>query len=237
MLPGLWTPLIPCASQSSGPEKSQSSAAETTVTTWISVKVNMMKLLQPLSSQKVREHHMTLVLSAVDELSPIYAYQSSLLLKWVAQLTYYFLLSFLFLKTLKRTLCAAMAHRMSHHLAAASTTGVPIRSTLFLGNRAYGSAAVAVYEDYSEDEYVETLREPRLGTEKSVPGRGVQWVIMGDKSAKKHLFAERLSKLLEVPHISMGSLVRQELNPRSSLYKKVRIFILSIINLVESCSQ
>ncbi|KAM2014334.1 hypothetical protein ACFX16_045005 [Malus domestica] len=51
-----------------------------------------------------------------------------------------------------------------------------------------------------------------------VPGRRVQWVLIGDRGAKKHLYAERLSKLLEVPHISMGSLFRQELNPRSSLY-------------------
>ncbi|KAM1014946.1 hypothetical protein ACFX1T_044701 [Malus domestica] len=51
-----------------------------------------------------------------------------------------------------------------------------------------------------------------------VPGRGVQWVLIGDRGAKKHLYADRLSKLLEVPHISTGSLFRQELNPRSSLY-------------------
>ncbi|KAK9271749.1 hypothetical protein L1049_002112 [Liquidambar formosana] len=55
----------------------------------------------------------------------------------------------------------------------------------------------------------------------SESGRGVQWVIMGEPGAKKHLYAERLSKLLEVPHISMGSLVRQELNPLSSLYKQI----------------
>ncbi|XP_008231147.1 PREDICTED: probable adenylate kinase 7, mitochondrial [Prunus mume] len=54
-----------------------------------------------------------------------------------------------------------------------------------------------------------------------VPGRGIQWVLIGDRGAKKHLYTERLSKLLDVPHISMGTLVRQELNPRSSLYKQI----------------
>ncbi|KAA8530117.1 hypothetical protein F0562_004826 [Nyssa sinensis] len=44
---------------------------------------------------------------------------------------------------------------------------------------------------------------------------------MGDPFAKKHLYAERLSKLLQVPHISMGTLVRQELHPYSSLYKQI----------------
>ncbi|KAI3473855.1 hypothetical protein Pfo_028036 [Paulownia fortunei] len=52
-------------------------------------------------------------------------------------------------------------------------------------------------------------------------GRGVQWVIMGDPMARRHVYAERLAKLLDVPHISMGSLVRQELNPNSPLYKKI----------------
>lgn len=57
----------------------------------------------------------------------------------------------------------------------------------------------------------------------SVPDRGVQWVVMGYPGAQRHVYAERLSRLLEVPHISMGSLVRQELNPRSSLYKQAGV--------------
>ncbi|KAL0351122.1 UNVERIFIED_CONTAM: putative adenylate kinase, mitochondrial [Sesamum radiatum] len=52
-------------------------------------------------------------------------------------------------------------------------------------------------------------------------GRGVQWVIMGDPMVRRHVYAERLAKLLDVPHISMGSLVKQELNPNSPLYKKI----------------
>ncbi|KAF2305963.1 hypothetical protein GH714_009172 [Hevea brasiliensis] len=52
-------------------------------------------------------------------------------------------------------------------------------------------------------------------------GRGVQWVLIGDSGAQKHVYAEKLSKLLQVPHISMGALLRQELNPSSSLYKQI----------------
>nr|AFK45585.1 unknown [Lotus japonicus] len=45
--------------------------------------------------------------------------------------------------------------------------------------------------------------------------------MIGEPGTKRHLFAEKLSKLLEVPHISMASLLRQELNPRSSLYQQI----------------
>lgn len=96
------------------------------------------------------------------------------------------------------------------------------------GSRSYGCAAQLQYDyDYSEgeeeEEQSEPYHDPRLmsDTEGSFSGRGVQWVVIGEPGAKKHVYAERLSKLLEVPHISMGSLVRQELNPLSSLYKQV----------------
>ncbi|KAM1075704.1 hypothetical protein ACFX13_023664 [Malus domestica] len=101
-----------------------------------------------------------------------------------------------------------------------------------LGNmerRAYGSAVAQLqydddyyYDDQDEEEERrKATRNRMLDSDGRVPGRGVQWVLIGDRGAKKHLYAERLSKLLEVPHISMGSLVRQELNPRSSLYKQI----------------
>ncbi|KAL5797162.1 hypothetical protein ACOSQ2_001982 [Xanthoceras sorbifolium] len=94
-------------------------------------------------------------------------------------------------------------------------------------SRPFGSAAAAQlsYDYYEEEEYGlhEELNEPmvRIGTAGSAPRRGVQWLLIGDPGVKKHVYAEKLSKLLEVPHISMGSLVRQELNPRSSLYKQI----------------
>uniref|UniRef100_A0A2N9GHY9 adenylate kinase n=1 Tax=Fagus sylvatica TaxID=28930 RepID=A0A2N9GHY9_FAGSY len=102
---------------------------------------------------------------------------------------------------------------------------VPLRLRL-LSPRTYGSASAAQLQyDYSEDEVEEEERMPRGMAETEgwdwVPGRGVQWVLMGDRGIKRHVYGERLSKLLEVPHISMGTLVRQELHPRSSLYKQI----------------
>lgn len=108
-----------------------------------------------------------------------------------------------------------------------------------VSSRAYGSSAAAQlqydYDDYYEEEDHQLLRhepKPMVGTDGWVPERGVQWVLMGDRGVKKHVYAERLSKLLEVPHISMGSLVRQELNPRSSLYKQVdfSIFLFLLVS-------
>ncbi|KAI3784642.1 hypothetical protein L1987_43745 [Smallanthus sonchifolius] len=86
--------------------------------------------------------------------------------------------------------------------------------------RSYGSAAQLQY-DYDDDyDYNESPSEMEdsLG---SVSGRGVQWVVMGDPLTNRQMYAEKLSQLLKVPHISMGTLVRQELNPRSSLYKQI----------------
>ncbi|GLU11436.1 hypothetical protein SLE2022_281830 [Rubroshorea leprosula] len=95
--------------------------------------------------------------------------------------------------------------------------------------RGYGSAAAVELDydydyDYYEDEQFQLDRhrvEPRADTAGAAPGRGVQWVLIGEPGVKRYIYAERLSKLLQVPHISMGTLVRQELNPRSSLYKQI----------------
>lgn len=65
-------------------------------------------------------------------------------------------------------------------------------------------------------------------TKEWVPLRGVQWVFIGFKT--KHLYAERLSKLLEVPHISISSILRQDLSPRSSLYKQVRFVFFKVFS-------
>lgn len=86
--------------------------------------------------------------------------------------------------------------------------------------RFYGSAAQLQY-DYDDDyDYNESPSEMEdsLG---SVSGRGVQWVVMGDPHTNRQMYAEKLSQILKVPHISMGTLVRQELHPRSSLYKQI----------------
>lgn len=93
--------------------------------------------------------------------------------------------------------------------------------------RSYGSAAAQLadydYDDYEYEEYQNRNYCVMEESEGSVPRRGVQWVIMGDPMAQRHVYAQWLSKLLDVPHISMGSLVRQELHPRSSLYKQVSV--------------
>ncbi|KAK6928502.1 hypothetical protein RJ641_007093 [Dillenia turbinata] len=115
----------------------------------------------------------------------------------------------------------------------------------FLRRRGFAAAAAQVDYDsdyyYSEDEggYEEyslygnqrrsssSSSSRRLSavemvdSEGSETGRGVQWVIMGNPGVKKSVYAEKLSNLLEVPHISMGSLLRQELSPRSSLYHEI----------------
>ncbi|XP_073294103.1 probable adenylate kinase 7, mitochondrial [Primulina huaijiensis] len=88
--------------------------------------------------------------------------------------------------------------------------------------RRYGSAA-AVQLDYDYDDVEDQVQRKGMEDleEWETVGRGVQWVIMGDPMVNRHVYAERLAKLLEVPHISMGSLVRQELNPNSPLYKQI----------------
>ncbi|XP_074316545.1 putative adenylate kinase 7, mitochondrial [Silene latifolia] len=58
-------------------------------------------------------------------------------------------------------------------------------------------------------------------SEGSRPCRGVQWVFIGNPDAKKHVYAEMMSRILHVPHISITTLLRQDLNPNSSLYKQM----------------
>lgn len=86
--------------------------------------------------------------------------------------------------------------------------------------------AAAAYDydcyEYDWDDDESELRGGAMEeSEGSKLGRGVQWVVIGEPGAKKHVYAEWLSKLLDVPHISLGSLVRQELSPHSSLYKQI----------------
>lgn len=102
-----------------------------------------------------------------------------------------------------------------------------LRALGFLSSRTFGSAAVQYDYDDDEDEYELCRPSAMADTEGWEPERGVQWVMIGEPGAKRRVFAERLSKLLEVPHISMGSLVRQELTPRSALYQQV--FLVSCI--------
>ncbi|XWS32654.1 hypothetical protein CRYUN_Cryun22dG0008600 [Craigia yunnanensis] len=108
-------------------------------------------------------------------------------------------------------------------IAAASSVVKPLRR----GLRAFGSAAALELDyDYEYYEYEQAHQDlcpaqPKVDVDGSAPERGVQWVLIGEPGVKRHAYAERLSNLLEVPHISMGTLVRQELNPHSSLYKQI----------------
>ncbi|KAJ0977003.1 hypothetical protein J5N97_012477 [Dioscorea zingiberensis] len=90
--------------------------------------------------------------------------------------------------------------------------------------RSYGSAAAQLYyESEWEEELVVDRRLPVPASASCAEEeeRGVRWVFMGSPAAQKHVYATRMAALLDVPYISMGSLVRQELHPRSTLYKKI----------------
>ncbi|KAI4366922.1 hypothetical protein MLD38_022723 [Melastoma candidum] len=112
--------------------------------------------------------------------------------------------------------------------ATASSSSLIVRRCVssFLRPRSYSATAL---QDYYYDSYSDSEDEAPghdRGSPSSLAGslvteRGVQWVVMGDRGAKKGLYAQRLSKLLQVPYIFMGSLVRQELEPRSSLYNQI----------------
>ncbi|XP_050152799.1 probable adenylate kinase 7, mitochondrial [Malus sylvestris] len=111
---------------------------------------------------------------------------------------------------------------------ASFTAAPPLYRLLKLALSRFCTAAAAqphfdhdYYYGHRDDRGRRLDQLPVAGTEGSVPVRGVQWAFIGSPIAKKHVYAERLSKLLEVPHISMAGLVRQDLNPRSSLYKQI----------------
>jgi adenylate kinase len=100
------------------------------------------------------------------------------------------------------------------------------------------SAAAQPQADYyyygAESESERLAAAAMADSEGSGPNRGVQWVFIGIPGSKRHVYTVRLAKLLEVPHISMASLVRQDLSPRSSLYKQVSDSLLSIC-IFRSC--
>ncbi|KAI3783346.1 hypothetical protein L1987_42425 [Smallanthus sonchifolius] len=58
---------------------------------------------------------------------------------------------------------------------------------------------------------------PSLASKKTSDGRNVQWVFLGCPGVGKGTYASRLSKLLGVPHIATGDLVRDELNTKGPL--------------------
>lgn len=105
-------------------------------------------------------------------------------------------------------------------IARLRVAAVPLRGLALRSNRGFGSAAAAQCY-YDDDEEEECAPRGVLDAQGCTPERGVQWVMIGEPGARRNLFAKRLSKLLEVPHISMATLLSQDLNPRSSLYHQV----------------
>lgn len=109
------------------------------------------------------------------------------------------------------------------HLRRAPETGLLARLVGLSVSQRRPFAAAALQCDYDDGHSEEVGRlwaSPKAEEAAAETVRGVQWVLIGDPGVQKHVYAARLSRLLQVPHISMGSLVRQELNPRSSLYKQ-----------------
>ncbi|KAH9609088.1 hypothetical protein KSS87_021848 [Heliosperma pusillum] len=89
------------------------------------------------------------------------------------------------------------------------------------------NAFTAIQYDDDDDYYVDRTVRNRGGdltvdSQGSRNKRGVQWVVLGQPGAKKHVYADKLSKLLDVPHISMASLLLQELHPHSSVYQQIK---------------
>ncbi|KAH0683285.1 hypothetical protein KY290_021877 [Solanum tuberosum] len=57
-------------------------------------------------------------------------------------------------------------------------------------------------------------------------GRNVQWVFLGYPGVRKGTYAARLSKLLGVPHIATGDLVRQQLSSHGPLASKEEMMMI-----------
>ncbi|KAH7292121.1 hypothetical protein KP509_29G052600 [Ceratopteris richardii] len=83
--------------------------------------------------------------------------------------------------------------------------------------RAFSAAAVAM-QDF---EYWELPLPVLQDTHGQSTGRGPQWVFLGTSGVKKSSYAGRLAKLLDVPHISMGSLLRKEASLDNPLAKEL----------------
>ncbi|XP_064984101.1 probable adenylate kinase 7, mitochondrial isoform X3 [Musa acuminata AAA Group] len=101
--------------------------------------------------------------------------------------------------------------------------------------RSFGAAALAEVEYWTEWEEEEHGRYAAAAATDACgerEPRRVQWVFMGSPGVQRHVYATRVAELLDVPYISMGSLVRQELNPNSSLYKKEILDQIANIDLV-----
>ncbi|XP_031480122.1 probable adenylate kinase 7, mitochondrial [Nymphaea colorata] len=81
------------------------------------------------------------------------------------------------------------------------------------GCRPYGAAAALELSDDEDGWCCDRVEVPTADSPGIDYRRGVQWVFIGNPGVEKSAYAGRLARLLSVPHISMGSLVRSELVP------------------------
>ncbi|MCO5567218.1 hypothetical protein L7F22_020907 [Adiantum nelumboides] len=88
--------------------------------------------------------------------------------------------------------------------------------------RAYGAAAAMAMQDY---EYWELPLPLLQDTHAQRTGRGPQWIFLGSPGVGKATYASRLAKILNVPHISMGSLLRKEASLPTALAKELASII------------
>ncbi|CAN1129958.1 Probable adenylate kinase 7, mitochondrial [Linum perenne] len=77
------------------------------------------------------------------------------------------------------------------------------------------------YGSYSETHGDCVGSLPVADTDFSVTRGRVQWAFIGCPLAKKRVYAQTISRILQVPYISMAILVSQELNPRSAMYRQI----------------
>ncbi|KAL2611959.1 hypothetical protein R1flu_023651 [Riccia fluitans] len=137
----------------------------------------------------------------------------------------------LLLKRFERTLRTAPTHRDLHGAVLTSSGTMAAVSRLsraglqsLVGSiikhrpvRGMGGAAHAAM-----DVEVWSLPVPSVDdVQKQNESRGPQWVFLGCPGVGKGTYASRLSKLLDVPHIAMGDLVRNELKGSSPLSKQL----------------
>lgn len=106
---------------------------------------------------------------------------------------------------------------------AAARSAVPRRALAPHRRLAAAAAMEEWWSDWEQDGEEEARASaPAAGLDPAGGGPGgVQWVVMGRPGPQKHAHAARLAEVLAVPYISMGALLRQELNPSSQLYRKI----------------
>lgn len=106
-----------------------------------------------------------------------------------------------------------------------------LHSTTKRSERTFSAAAAMAVND---DEYWELPLPVMQDTHGQRSGRGPQWVFLGSPGVGKATYASRLAKLLNVPHISMGNLLRKEASMSKELCSLMRQGILVPDDLIFS---